>query len=168
LTSSFFFNTALQETNNSSVNFKWIPTGTHSSSFNLHWYVARYAPLCSVMLLYAPLCSVISASLCASFLLASNLFFFLCFSFWYFIIFIHYFSLRLSVMYAFLCVRQCFWYSVPYVCFCKRRCPQWRASTQNYFYLCTGIGGSSGNDSEAAVGIVPQLDYGLSFQIFSK
>jgi hypothetical protein len=67
------------------VNFKWIPTGTRSSSFSLYWSVCRFI-LLSLLLYSLP-----------SFILAGNLFFFLCFSFWYFIIFIHYLSLRLSV-----------------------------------------------------------------------
>jgi len=46
-----------------------------------------------------------------SYLLAISVSFFF-FSFGYFIIFTHYFSFRLSVTYVFLCVRQCFSYSV--------------------------------------------------------
>ena len=52
--------------------------------------------------------------------------------------------------------------------FSKRRSAQWRAGAQNSFYMCVDIRGPSGDDSEAAVGMVPQLGYGLSSHTFSK
>jgi len=67
-------------------------------------------------------------------------------------------------MYVFLCARiRCLTFA-----FSKRRSAHRWAGTQNAFYTCIGIGGSSDDDIEAAVGMVPQLNYIISFQIFSK